>query len=119
MEEVTTFTESITFSDLVLWSFHAVATPADAALMMQMGCDGVFVGSVSANVWWEGRGNFRNLREVLVTTAFSDAVRNKQMVGWKFWKMDFGTEDFGTILCMAVHTIVRPLFFPSHSIESK
>lgn len=25
----------------------AVATPADAALMMQMGCDGVFVGSVS------------------------------------------------------------------------
>ena len=32
---------------MVVWQFAVggVATPSDAALMMQMGCDGVFVGS--------------------------------------------------------------------------
>lgn len=31
---------------VVNFAAGGVATPADAALMMQMGCDGVFVGSV-------------------------------------------------------------------------
>ncbi len=29
----------------VMFSAGGIATPADAALMMQLGCDGVFVGS--------------------------------------------------------------------------
>jgi pyridoxal 5'-phosphate synthase pdxS subunit len=31
---------------VVNFAAGGVATPADAALMMQLGCDGVFVGSV-------------------------------------------------------------------------
>lgn len=32
---------------VVNFAAGGVATPADAAMMMQLGCDGVFVGSVS------------------------------------------------------------------------
>jgi pyridoxal 5'-phosphate synthase pdxS subunit len=56
--------------DLVKWSAGGIATPADAALMMQLGCDGVFVGS---GIFKSGDPAKRAKAIVEATTHFEDA----------------------------------------------
>ena len=54
---------------VVNFAAGGVATPADAALMMQMGCDGVFVGS---GIFKSGDAEKRAKAIVLATTHFRD-----------------------------------------------
>ncbi|KAL8276323.1 hypothetical protein RQP46_011289 [Phenoliferia psychrophenolica] len=51
---------------VVMFSAGGIATPADAALMMQLGCDGVFVGS----------GIFKSSNPALLAKAIVVAVTN-------------------------------------------
>ena len=51
-------------------TFGGIATPADAALMMQMGADGVFIGS---GIFKSGDPAARALACVKATTFFDDA----------------------------------------------
>jgi pyridoxal 5'-phosphate synthase pdxS subunit len=51
-------------------SSGGIATPADAALMMQLGCDGVFVGS---GIFKSGDPGKRARAIVEATTHFEDA----------------------------------------------
>jgi pyridoxal 5'-phosphate synthase pdxS subunit len=55
---------------VVLFTAGGVATPADAALMMQLGADGVFVGS---GVFKSGNPEARAAAIVKATTFFDDA----------------------------------------------
>ena len=55
---------------VVLFSAGGVATPADAALMMQLGADGVFVGS---GIFKSGNPAQRAAAIVKATTFFDDA----------------------------------------------
>ena len=55
---------------VVNFSAGGIATPADAALMMQLGCDGVFVGS---GVFKSGEPAKRAAAIVEATTHFEDA----------------------------------------------
>ncbi|MGL4339742.1 MAG: pyridoxal 5'-phosphate synthase lyase subunit PdxS [Rhodoglobus sp.] len=55
---------------VVLFTAGGVATPADAALMMQLGADGVFVGS---GVFKSGNPSQRAAAIVKATTFFDDA----------------------------------------------
>ncbi len=55
---------------VVNFSAGGIATPADAALMMQLGCDGVFVGS---GVFKSGDPSARAKAIVEATTHFTDA----------------------------------------------
>ena len=55
---------------VVNFSAGGIATPADAALMMQLGCDGVFVGS---GVFKSGEPSKRARAIVEATTHFEDA----------------------------------------------
>ncbi|MDZ4177781.1 MAG: pyridoxal 5'-phosphate synthase lyase subunit PdxS [Coriobacteriia bacterium] len=55
---------------VVNFSAGGIATPADAALMMQLGCDGVFVGS---GIFKSGDPNKRAKAIVEATTHFEDA----------------------------------------------
>lgn len=55
---------------VVNFAAGGVATPADAALMMQLGCDGVFVGS---GIFKSGDPARRARAIVLATTGFKDA----------------------------------------------
>jgi len=55
---------------VVNFSAGGIATPADAALMMQLGCDGVFVGS---GIFKSGDPAKRAKAIVEATTHFSDA----------------------------------------------
>lgn len=48
----------------VMFSAGGIATPADAALMMQLGCDGVFVGS----------GIFKSSHPEILAKAIVDAT---------------------------------------------
>ena len=59
-------------SDIAVVNFSAggVATPADAALMMQLGCDGVFVGS---GIFKSGNAALRARAIVQAVTHFRDA----------------------------------------------
>jgi pyridoxal 5'-phosphate synthase pdxS subunit len=55
---------------VVLFTAGGIATPADAALMMQMGADGVFIGS---GIFKSGDPKRRAEACVKATTAFNDA----------------------------------------------
>lgn len=55
---------------VVNFAAGGIATPADAALMMQMGCDGVFVGS---GIFKSGDPRKRAKAIVQATTHFRDA----------------------------------------------
>ena len=55
---------------VVNFAAGGVATPADAALMMQLGCDGVFVGS---GIFKSGDPLLRAKAIVQATTHFQDA----------------------------------------------
>ena len=55
---------------VVNFAAGGVATPADAALMMQLGCDGVFVGS---GVFKSGNAALRAKAIVQAVTHFRDA----------------------------------------------
>ena len=55
---------------VVLFTAGGVATPADAALMMQLGADGVFVGS---GIFKSGNPAARAAAIVKATTNFEDA----------------------------------------------
>jgi len=55
---------------VVNFSAGGIATPADAALMMQLGCDGVFVGS---GIFKSGNPDVRAKAIVEATTHFEDA----------------------------------------------
>ena len=55
---------------VVNFAAGGVATPADAALMMQLGCDGVFVGS---GIFKSGDPLLRARAIVQATTHFQDA----------------------------------------------
>jgi len=55
---------------VVNFSAGGIATPADAALMMQLGCDGVFVGS---GIFKSGDPSKRARAIVEATTHFTDA----------------------------------------------
>ena len=55
---------------VVNFSAGGIATPADAALMMQLGCDGVFVGS---GIFKSGDPAKRAKAIVEATTHFEDA----------------------------------------------
>ncbi len=55
---------------VVLFTAGGIATPADAALMMQMGADGVFIGS---GIFKSGDPAARALACVKATTFFDDA----------------------------------------------
>ena len=55
---------------VVNFSAGGIATPADAALMMQLGCDGVFVGS---GIFKSGDPSSRAKAIVEATTHFEDA----------------------------------------------
>ena len=88
---------------VVNFSAGGIATPADAALMMQLGCDGVFVGSgifksgdpakrakaiVEATTHYENADVIakvsRNLGEAMVGINISDIPENELMAprGW-------------------------------------
>jgi pyridoxal 5'-phosphate synthase pdxS subunit len=54
---------------LVLFTAGGIATPADAALMMQMGADGVFVGS---GIFKSGNPAARAAAIVKATTSYDD-----------------------------------------------
>jgi pyridoxal 5'-phosphate synthase pdxS subunit len=54
---------------VVNFAAGGIATPADAALMMQMGCDGVFVGS---GIFKSGNAAKRAKAIVQATTHFRD-----------------------------------------------
>ena len=54
---------------VVNFSAGGIATPADAALMMQLGCDGVFVGS---GIFKSGDPAKRARAIVEVTTNYDD-----------------------------------------------
>jgi pyridoxal 5'-phosphate synthase pdxS subunit len=55
---------------VVLFTAGGIATPADAALMMQMGADGVFIGS---GIFKSGNPAQRAAACVKATTFFNDA----------------------------------------------
>ncbi|KIW70827.1 pyridoxine biosynthesis protein pyroA [Phialophora macrospora] len=55
---------------VVNFAAGGIATPADAALMMQLGCDGVFVGS---GIFKSGNAAMRAKAIVQATTHFRDA----------------------------------------------
>jgi len=55
---------------VVLFVAGGVATPADAAMMMQLGADGVFVGS---GIFKSGNPEARAAAIVKATTMFNDA----------------------------------------------
>ena len=55
---------------VVNFAAGGIATPADAALMMQLGCDGVFVGS---GIFKSGDATKRAKAIVLAVTHFKDA----------------------------------------------
>lgn len=55
---------------VVNFAAGGVATPADAALMMQLGCDGVFVGS---GIFKSGNAPLRAKAIVQAVTHYNDA----------------------------------------------
>ena len=57
---------------VVNFAAGGIATPADAALMMQLGCDGVFVGS---GIFKSGDPSVRARAIVEATTFYSDAAK--------------------------------------------
>ena len=57
---------------VVNFSAGGIATPADAALMMQLGCDGVFVGS---GIFKSGNPEKRARAIVLATTYYNDPIK--------------------------------------------
>ena len=80
---------------VVNFAAGGVATPADAALMMQLGCDGVFVGS---GIFKSGDASKRARAIVQAVTHFRDAKvlarvsegLGEAMVGLNVEKMDMG-----------------------------
>ena len=64
---------------VVNFAAGGIATPADAALMMQLGCDGVFVGS---GIFKSGDAPKRAKAIVQAVTHFEDA---KVRMPFCFW----------------------------------
>ena len=63
---------------VVNFAAGGIATPADAALMMQLGCDGVFVGS---GIFKSGDPSVRARAIVEATTFFSDPAKIAKVSG--------------------------------------
>ena len=61
---------------VVNFAAGGIATPADAALMMQLGCEGVFVGS---GIFKSGDPAKRAKAIVLATTYYNDPVKLAQL----------------------------------------
>jgi pyridoxal 5'-phosphate synthase pdxS subunit len=57
---------------VVNFAAGGIATPADAALMMQLGCDGIFVGS---GIFKSNNPAKRARAIVLATTYYQDPVK--------------------------------------------
>ena len=57
---------------VVNFAAGGIATPSDAALMMQLGCDGIFVGS---GVFKSGDPDVRARAIVEATTFYKDAAK--------------------------------------------
>ncbi|KAI7291299.1 hypothetical protein KC315_g19699, partial [Hortaea werneckii] len=80
---------------VVNFAAGGIATPADAALMMQMGCDGVFVGS---GIFKSGDAAKRAKAIVQATTHYNDpkvladvsSGLGEAMVGLNVSSMDEG-----------------------------
>lgn len=85
---------------VVNFAAGGVATPADAALMMQLGCDGVFVGS---GIFKSGDAALRAKAIVQAVTHFRDAKilaevstnLGEAMVGINVGKMSDGDKMAG------------------------
>lgn len=85
---------------VVNFAAGGVATPADAALMMQLGCDGVFVGS---GIFKSGDASKRAKAIVQAVTHFRDAKvlaevstdLGEAMVGLNVAKMSEGEKMAG------------------------
>ena len=85
---------------VVNFAAGGVATPADAALMMQLGCDGVFVGS---GIFKSGDAALRAKAIVQAVTHFRDAKilaevstnLGEAMVGINVGKMSDGEKMAG------------------------
>lgn len=85
---------------VVNFAAGGVATPADAALMMQLGCDGVFVGS---GIFKSGNAALRAKAIVQAVTHFRDANilaevstdLGEAMVGLNVGKMSEGDKMAG------------------------
>ena len=57
---------------VVNFAAGGIATPSDAALMMQLGCDGIFVGS---GIFKSGDPDVRARAIVEATTFYQDAAK--------------------------------------------
>ena len=85
---------------VVNFAAGGIATPADAALMMQLGCDGVFVGS---GIFKSGNAAKRAKAIVQAVTHFNDAIVLAQvsedlgeaMVGLNVRDLDEGSKLAG------------------------
>ncbi len=97
--------ETATLGRLPVVNFAAggVATPADAALMMQLGCDGVFVGS---GIFKSGDARKRAKAIVQAVTHYKDAKvlaevssdLGEAMVGLNVGKLGMVMRDYERIL---------------------
>jgi pyridoxal 5'-phosphate synthase pdxS subunit len=76
---------------VVNFAAGGVATPADAALMMQLGVDGVFVGS---GIFKSGDPSRRAAAIVKSVTHFQDAGILAEVVSKGPWRTDGGTQCF-------------------------
>ena len=63
---------------MVNFAAGGIATPADAALMMQLGCDGVFVGS---GIFKSGDPAVRARAIVEATTFYNDPAKIAKVSG--------------------------------------
>lgn len=98
--------ETAQFGRLPVVNFSAggIATPADAAQMMHLGCDGVFVGS---GIFKSSDPELRARAIVLATTFFDDPKvvleaqrtvdENKSMQGLDGKSMEFFMQERGTV----------------------
>lgn len=68
---------------VVNFAAGGVATPADAALMMLMGCDGVFVGSGSSSPRIRRPGDARSSRPSPTTTTRTSSRRSRRASGFR------------------------------------
>jgi len=87
---------------VVNFAAGGIATPADAALMMQLGCDGIFVGSGI----YKAEDSLERARAIVLATTFYDDAKivaeaqrmvdeRKSMMGLDAKNMEFRMQDRG------------------------
>ncbi len=87
---------------VVNFAAGGIATPADAALMMQLGCDGIFVGSGI----YKAEDSLERARAIVLATTFYDDAKivaeaqkmvdeRKAMMGLDAKNMEFRMQDRG------------------------